>query len=170
MSPVDFSVTPAAAQPEQIAAFEAQHGITLPDPYRRFLIRQNGGRPLENLHFVDSPDGPIDVGVNWFYGLETGSEHDNLAHQVRFMHGSLPVELIPIAEASAGDLIVLKVSGDKLGSVWLWNHEWEPEEGEPVDYRNIVLVSADFDELLQHMQPLVDPDDPGSASSLQGDG
>jgi hypothetical protein len=48
-----------------IASFEERIGHRLPEPYRRFLLKNNGGRPPMGVSTIDIdqlPGSPTDVG------------------------------------------------------------------------------------------------------------
>lgn len=51
---------------QDIAAFEQQIGYTLPDEYRQFLLKTNGGKPHCDL--IKTPDGELFY-THFFMGL-----------------------------------------------------------------------------------------------------
>ncbi|AOF52334.1 SMI1/KNR4 family protein [Rodentibacter caecimuris] len=84
-----------------INALERQIGFSLPQDYRDFLLRYNGGSPLASL-FNDN------IEIDYFYNLVT----DNRELQLSEIFERLPNYGLPIAVTFAGDLLILAPKGE----------------------------------------------------------
>jgi len=93
-----------------IATFETRRGIQLPDAYRQFLIRHNGGIPSPDIVDIpNDPKGPTDVQV--FFGISTDIESSDLSWNFELVKSRyLGVRLLPIACDSGGNLFCLHLS------------------------------------------------------------
>lgn len=108
---------------EDVASLEEDLGVALPQPYRRWLAATNGG------YTRDEPELPGLAGLDsdLLLGLFGVRDDDELASNLRWnrqaqlnsdgFHADVPTDFIPVGSTGDG-LIVLKVAGDDLGSVW----------------------------------------------------
>src|SRR5688500_3858231 len=82
---------------EQLRAFEARHQVRLPNRYRAFLLRNNGGRPIPSVFAIEglpeNPEGAIQV----FFGLNTRIESEDLGNLLTLHNGKIPNWILPIA-------------------------------------------------------------------------
>ena len=56
---------------DDIVNLEGRIGCRLPEPYRRFLLKYNGGRPTPDADTIDIerlPGSPTDIGDAFHYG------------------------------------------------------------------------------------------------------
>ena len=150
--PLTMSLVSSPLTHSMIAVAERRLGFGLPAPYQRFLLRYNGGRPalcLFPIRWVDStlqaqyPDGMLDV----FLCLCDGQQTD-LFHRIEVYRERIPADLMPIADDPGGSLILLGVQGARTGQVWFWSHDYEVDEEETPDDRNLGLIAPDFDAFL----------------------
>ncbi len=68
--------------------------------------------------------------------------------------GRYPKELLPVAEAVGGNLILIRVEGRMKGEIYFWDHEQEGDE-EPV-WENLTLLAPSFDQFMEALVPYVD--------------
>jgi hypothetical protein len=131
----------------QLSRVEKQLGITLPEPYRRFLVRHNGGRPRPGTFQFGPVSEPYSGSVvDWFLAVYEG-EHNNFEHYFhtyKLNERRLPENLVPIAHDPGGNLICISVSGKDVGAVYFWDHE--REEGPPGEA--VSLIATSFDDFL----------------------
>lgn len=99
----------------RIEGLEARFSIRLPEAYRNFLLRYNGGHtPRTNLR-----RGRVSSDIRGFYGLGP----------VPLSLDGLPLEewvsraLLPIAKNTFGDFFCLCARGDQYGQVVFCDHE-----------------------------------------------
>jgi hypothetical protein len=136
---------------EDVRAIEAQAGIRLPDEYKTFLLRYNGGRPRPSAFpiqgLVNNPFGVIQV----FFGIDDPVESCNLDWNIKTLGRRLPANLFPIACDDGGDIVCLSLSGDDVGSVLFWDCYDEPDEP---SYVNVYRIAESFPAFLAGLQPL----------------
>ena len=124
---------------EQLERFEGTLRAVLPGPYRRFLLKSNGGVPCPDTIDVEgAPGSPTDVQV--FFGIGRPVKSSDLDWNKRTFADRLPSELLPIACDSGGNLFCITLAGDAAGHVIYV--DLEPLQ--PTHYR----VARDFDTFL----------------------
>ncbi len=102
---------------ENLKAFETRLGTRLPESYRRFLLKHNGGRG----------NGAKGFGyLHHFFGIHQGPNWSRLSHFAE-LNGIIPNGFLPIATNPCGDEICLCIFGANRGAVYFWNHEAGPE-------------------------------------------
>ena len=148
---------PSAAEVE---AFEAAIGTTLPDDYRQFLLRSNGGR-LDRCPF----DGPTPDGKTWpvvisdVGGLREEADLSLRAAR-RCYQGSepqIPRPLLWIMSDPGGNGICLGLTGTYRGRVYFWIHDEQPApeewDGEVETAGNVVLLADSFTDFVAGLSP-----------------
>jgi len=124
---VGFERALPPAPPGAIETVEARLEITLPDDYKEFLRRHNGG-------YVESNFFPAGGGcghVRYLYSAGPNDDEyvDDLEGAARrYWPPSRPGDpidpsFLPIGEEDLGNVICLKVGGEDYGAVYFWDHE-----------------------------------------------
>jgi cell wall assembly regulator SMI1 len=134
--------------PADLEAVEQRLGIRLPDDYRAWLLKHNGGRPKPAGFKYKLETGPYTDGVvAWFLGLHDGP-HENFERDCRWWKGQhrLPENLFPIADDPFGNLICMSFGGADKGKIYFWDHE---EEGPEPSYDNCHLIADSLQEFLE---------------------
>ena len=138
--------------PENILqAIEEYWGFGLPKDYRTFLLKYNGGVPLEkNFYFKNTRE---ESGITEFFGIFK-NDIDNLLVKATYTGDRIPESMLSIARAAGGDLILLTVKGKDRNKVYLWDHEMEAdtENGETADYSNLTLIADSFTEFVEGLR------------------
>lgn len=111
------------------AAFEKKHKLRLPDQYRRFLLKYNGGETPN----TDFAIGEVSSDLRALYGL--GGADPCYCFDKRRLSGFLKDGMLPIGENAWGDTVSLKISGRDAGGVYFLYHD-RPRE--------FFLLTADF--------------------------
>jgi hypothetical protein len=94
-------------------------GAKLPEDYRLFLERENGGIPVPNIIDIDGlPGTPTDVQV--LFGIGRNVRSSDLAWNLDFISDrALEYRLLPIARDSGGGLFCLLVDQEaEVGVVY----------------------------------------------------
>ena len=103
---------------EDVAAFEARHNILLPEEYREFLLRNNGGVPYPNSCKTISG---ADVVVARFLSIHAASNIDNLDQ--RCWSSAWPsddnLKMIQIGYDIGAQELMLGVQGTHQNEVYL---------------------------------------------------
>jgi hypothetical protein len=130
-----------------IDSFEKKFSIKLPEEYRFFLKKYNGGYPEpDSFSFNDAADGST---VDRFLGLGVG-EYSNLEKYLHTYRSRIPKRLFPIAHDPGGNLVLIGLFGPELNKIYFWDHELEAEESEP-DMSNVYFLANDLDEFLNSL-------------------
>lgn len=122
-----------------ISEFEKQFDFKLPQDYKAFMLKNNGGTPKKNwaFDFVDTASGKSDSsGINYFcilYDEETENNDDLRASYIALVleePAQSPPNLLPILDDPGGNIVFLSVAGKDYGKVYFGDHELEdPETG-----------------------------------------
>lgn len=159
--PTDYGVTLIPIAPPAteacVAALESELGDRLPEDYRRFLLRHNGGRvrpggfwlAVRTSPATALPDGEVET----LSGLH-GGKYSSLEQEFRSRRDRHPGDVIPIADDAFGNRFCLVIHGDRRGQVWFWDHEREPPR--PVDWSNMDLIAESFDAFMRGLVPVDD--------------
>src|SRR5438045_1042548 len=105
------------ASPQLVERLEQQLGRRLPESYRDYLLKQDGGRLRSN-----------DAGVNTIFGLGEVPDWASMWRVLKTFHDRVPAWLLPVARDEVGNLYAISLRDEDLGSVWFWDHEEEADE------------------------------------------
>lgn len=131
-----------ALDEQKINAFENEFGCKLPESYKAFLLKWNGGYAnFGAFKYIDRNEEIIG-GAHRFLGI-TSIEHrySIQRHLIEFREDGFPLNLIPIAEDGGGNFLFLSADEPDKGKIFYWMHEIDPKEG-------IFFVANNFDEFL----------------------
>ena len=101
---------------DEISLFEKKLGKKLPEQYRSFLIRYNGGDTPETSFRCNRKSSDVRA----FYGV--GKARYNF-DEIPFLEDFLANSYLPIAEDSFGNYIVIGLTNDTMGKIYFCNHE-----------------------------------------------
>jgi hypothetical protein len=132
-----------------IETLEARVGLKLPEEYKGFLLRYNGGRPRPNAFPIQGlAKNPLGV-IQVFFGIDDPVESCNLDWNLKTLNGRLPPNLFPIACDDGGDIICLSLFGDDVGNVLFWDCYNEPDEP---SYANVYRIAESFGSFIDALQ------------------
>jgi cell wall assembly regulator SMI1 len=141
-----------------IERFETKNRIQLPESYRRFLLRHNGGVPKQDA-FLLSSHREKEMDVHFFLGIDNEDEHLQLQwhHDFNLENRTDPIfaDLFEIAYDSFGDPICLDLSAGRYGAVIfidvvpIWKDCTE---------KDIYVVANSFPEFLEMLYEAEDED------------
>lgn len=139
----------------EVIALEQRVGHRLPEPYRRFLLQHNGGRPTLDKDTVDIehlPGSPTDVQV--FFGVDDPIESCTIDWNLTTFRDRISDQLLPIACDSFGNRFCISLSGSDQGSVVYchFSPTFGPHVGTAIYYR----VAPDFDSFLERIRSFED--------------
>ncbi|MFO1079345.1 MAG: SMI1/KNR4 family protein [Reyranellaceae bacterium] len=132
----------------RIEIIEKRLGVTLPGPYKDFLLQYNGGRPKPMFFPIRDFARGTSGAVHYFFDIDGSMDGYNLDWTFEIFKGRVPKGFFPIAGDEAGNLICLAYEGDRLGEVYFWDHD---EEGDPRTARNVYFVASSFEEFLESL-------------------
>lgn len=153
---MDFELEYDRINADQIMRFEEKHKIQLPDEYKAFILKHNGGILKSNRKFVVS-QGKAKV-VSYLMKFLPLSERDfpNLDELYNIYANKSPIPLIPIALDPRDNLICIDLSHKGFGKVVFWDIMME-EHIDRRDYKPtmkyISVISDSFDKLITNLLP-----------------
>src|ERR1700722_16886405 len=131
-----------------ISAFESLIHGTLPEDYKAFLKKENGGRPKPNQFRFLTTDGHAENStIHYLFALyerRVGSIKKSFeSYKERIPSGYLPIGIDPF-----GNLIMLRIIGQDFGKVYFWDHE---KEGEIPTIKNIFPIANSFSDFVEKL-------------------
>jgi len=143
--------------PEALAGAEARLadlGYHIPPSYKAFLAEQDGGEPVRDYFSFRQGDREQSDLVRLFFGVAP-SPNGDLVEIPGLVGDRVLAGMLPIAEDSFGNLVVLDGRDGRDGPVLFWDHEFEAE---PPDESNLSWVAPDLETFLADL--IEDPTPP----------
>lgn len=109
---------------------ESLFRFKLPNDYKTFLLRFNGGRPLKSSFDFVGVDGLQNTSdLKMFYSIGNPESEDNLETNITYYweNERLAKSVIPIAVDYGGNLICMSILAKDYGAIYFWDHEFELE-------------------------------------------
>lgn len=104
----------------RLQKFEADTGLTLPDDYRAFLLKYNGGAPVDcRFEIADLRE---DAQVDYLYGLDRPN-WGNLEKQLSRWRDEMPDGFLVIGHDPGGAFLIMGTAGEYAGKVYFWDHQ-----------------------------------------------
>ena len=117
---VSFEDSGPQVSQQTVLAFEQTLCAPLPDDYRDFLMKTNGGLPTP--HVIDVGGDPtMTTDVQVFFRIGGSVKSSELQWNREVLADRLDEHLLPIACDSGGYLFCLVLSGTSRGAVVLWD-------------------------------------------------
>ena len=138
---------------EILTEFEKELGVVLPNSYRKFMLKSNGGMPEEEVEFSFIEYNPVaqenceqGSDIHYFYNIE---ELINV-YQNLVSEELIQKSFIPIACDSFGNEILLGTDMDAAG-VFFANHEIVNGDN---TYWHISKIADTFDGFIDMLKPM----------------
>lgn len=132
---------------QDLVNVEKQLKIKLPDSYRYFLKKYNGGYPQpDGFDFANGEDGSS---VDKFLEI-SDSKNESLIEYFNQYKNRIPKNYAPIAKDPGGNLILIGVNGEKA-EVYFWDHENEVDDGDIPGMDNMSLIASNFDDFINNL-------------------
>jgi cell wall assembly regulator SMI1 len=151
---VDIKEAGRLLSDDDIVSLERRIGCRLPEPYRRFLLRYNGGRPTPDADTIDIehlPGSPTDVGD--FFGIDDPVGSCNIEWNIEALKGRIADHLLPVACDSGGNRFCISLSPNDYGSVVYC--DFDPGFGFHVSESVIYYkVAPSFDSFIERIRSL----------------
>lgn len=135
-----------------ILAFEKLIKRNLPEDYKDFILRTNGGLLEPTLVFqMRKGEKLVRGSVEDLFGLEEHSEN-SLQHYYHLYHTEdrrMMKAMIAIGSDAGGNKVCIDLSVKGYGRIYFWDHDWEVEFDEnwvsdEDPYLNCYLVADSF--------------------------
>jgi hypothetical protein len=122
--------------------------IKLPELYRNFLLRTNGGKPHPDF-FPIAEHKTLTYGrIDFFFGVGRPDRKTNLDWHYKMLIGELPNYALPIATTTNDDVIFLALGALDEGRIYFWERADARLEG---GYDNSYVIAPDFDKFLERL-------------------
>lgn len=130
---------------EQIEQFEVRNNLKLPEKYKTFLLKWNGGYTEPSLFSISEEQGTSVVNV--LNGI--GNMYDNLDKVIDIYEYRLPEGFVPIGDDPGGNVICLGTKEPYYENIYFWDHEEEPEDSE--DMSNMYFLANNIDDFIDKL-------------------
>lgn len=128
---------------DRLSRLEARLKTRLPDDYRQFLLRHNGGQPTLGRFRYEIDGEPQESILEWLFAVhdqpyeepddwnpEGGGLPPYFGQPLEGVWADLRSEkpkagILPIGRDPGGNLIGIGYAGKRAGVVWLYDHETE---------------------------------------------
>ncbi len=144
-----------------IKDLERDLGAKLPSPYRRFLLKHNGGHFRHEGKVVCPLREPTtqisEFSPDGFFAVNAAMDHNDIRWYVRVFRGRIPRQDVLAVGRSWEDIVCLALGGEDRGKVYFWEKSNEPD---PVLGRKLYLIADDFFEFIRRIVPSPDRDEP----------
>ncbi|MBI3269409.1 MAG: SMI1/KNR4 family protein [Planctomycetes bacterium] len=94
---------------------------SLPEAYRAFLLKHNGGKPIPPMVPIQGVPNNPEARVQVLFGVTRPIESSNLGWNWHTYSADLPQGLLPIARTGTGHIFCLGIAGSFKGSVLFWD-------------------------------------------------
>lgn len=124
---------------DTIESVEHRLQITLPDDFKKFVLKYDGGYPHPN-HFK------VDEKVEIFNNLLSLDENEcgNIYEVLEDLQDRIDDQLFPFAEDGFGNLLCFDYSADK--TIVFWDHEKNYD-----DFKETTFVCSSFSSLIENL-------------------
>ncbi|MFH1897550.1 MAG: SMI1/KNR4 family protein [Candidatus Desantisbacteria bacterium] len=115
---------------------------TLPEEYKQFLMKYNGGRAFNIKQF----GGGLD------FEAITDGDDNNFFGTYNSLKGRIPEDTVAIAIDPGGNYVLLGIKGPNRGKVFFWMLDFEDREEWEAPYESKVdFVANSFNEFLDSL-------------------
>lgn len=120
-----------------VKKFEDKFKANIPQTYRNFLIKQNGGYLKDDSYMF------LDYTINGFLGINNGVKYFDLMEEYEYLVQILPKDYFPIASDFGGNYYIGKINTKKL-PIYFWDHNLQTEGTKAVGLKRIANSFSDF--------------------------
>ncbi|MGU3370243.1 SMI1/KNR4 family protein [Bacillus mycoides] len=146
---LSFEYTFKQIKIEDIESFEKNNGLKLPDDYKSFLLKDNGGK--SNRRRFSTKDDVVTSSIMMFFPLSEETEN-NLQNSLNYYikGNKLPSKFIPIGKDPADNIICISIHGSDIGSVYHCHTYHIDDEGE-LEPKFIRKIASSFTEFVNEL-------------------
>ena len=132
-----------------ISKFAEVQNVKLPIAYERFLLRHNGGRPIQATFKIDKLQGNQEGKIHFFFGINFSIESYDLILMNKFFRPGMPDGIVVIACTAGIDYICLDLRGSAEKVVyWAHAHYWGTGEWREQDFYDITPTFLDLIQMM----------------------
>ncbi|VTT24539.1 SMI1/KNR4 family protein [Streptococcus gordonii] len=106
---------------DEVEKLEKHYSISLPEKYKEFLLKYNGGDTIDATFRIDK----VSSDIRAFYGFENADYEYNFQYLIDhdFLSDYIEVDYLPIAEDSFRNYILLGIAEQNYNQVAFFDHE-----------------------------------------------
>lgn len=106
---------------DDVIAFENKYKIVLPDTYRGFLLKYNGGDTPKS-HFKMNQ---VSSDITGFFGFQSTNEYLDFQYLIKLevLNSYLTDQMLPMATNDFGDMITIGLAGNGKAQVYFLYHD-----------------------------------------------
>lgn len=129
-----------------IKRLEKKCKLSLPQGYREFLLKFNGGHCDPDFFPIHGLKGNSIGHIQLFFGINHPIESCRPEWNYQTFLGRMPNGFFPIACEDGGNIICISLFGDSEGKVFYWDHNGETY---PPSFDNVYKIADSFDGFLK---------------------
>jgi len=136
----------------------------LPEDYKEFLLKYNGGSPnfdaFEIKDYFSDGRSSFDS-IRYFFGIchdkKSIMRGYDILNKIESSKNRIPIELLPIACDPLGNIVCIGIKGKYYKKIYFWDHENEAGSRDPFDntikpwWKNITIIASSFSDLLNSL-------------------
>lgn len=105
----------------EIEQLEKNYSISLPEKYKEFLLKYNGGDTIDTTFKVEK----VRSDIHSFYGFSLANHFSNFNYLVEkgFLEDFIENHYLPIAKDSFGNSILIGVGASTYNKIGFYDHE-----------------------------------------------
>lgn len=129
---------------EDINKLESKNNINLPNKFKDFLLKWNGGTPEPSLFKISDEEGSSVM--NYFYSI--GDTYYDIEDYLDIYDLRLPNGFIAIGDDPGGNAILVGTKEPYYDQIYFWDHEEEQDEP---NMSNMYFLANDIWEFLDSL-------------------
>jgi len=138
----------ATINENDINCFEKRFGIVLPEDYKRFLIKYNGGKPSPRR--FKTIDNKTITSLLLILPLADIQSENLASNYISFNQGNkIPKNLLPIGQDPIKNKICMSIGGEDVGYIYYW--DMDEDFGNAPSYDNMFLVAKSFTDFINSL-------------------
>lgn len=104
----------------EVSDFEQKYDLQLPDSYKKFLLKYNGGNTPKSTFKINW----VSSDIRAFYGFKNATKEYNFSYlvEMNYFEELLENHYLPIATDSFGNQIVITISEKNKGEIYFFDN------------------------------------------------
>jgi hypothetical protein len=163
---MNFETPFQSTDAQALSAFEAVRGVTLPETYKAFLLKTNGGIIPDPSALVVPP--MINTLLDRMFGLVPIEAQSIAREELGNFAPDIARQFIRIADDIGGEVIVMDLRPGMQGQIYMRAHDLPPNDPPAIDVTGLAgfdleeatlyhPIAADFDAFVAMLTPETAP-------------
>lgn len=146
---IDISPNKYTFDETELDKFENELGVILPQSYKHFLQKYNGGTPEPNI--IELKNEEIkSISITDFFGVKNAQIND-LKFQYEIYKERIPNKHIPISRVEGGNIICLGLENHYIS---LWDHDTELLNADIKPNNPLIYIEKNFEKFIEKIKPM----------------